>query len=167
MFCTVYWVSEKHGARVGIMPRPRGGEWLDSDIKSLSNQGVQVVVSLLTKEEAIELELSDEFDLCTQNGIDFVSFPINDREVPPLDQYLKGFIESLNTKLTRGKSVVIHCRAGIGRSAIIAACLLMSPDRSVDEVVSAISQSRGFPVPDTDEQLQWVREFATWSKKDN
>ena len=167
MFCTVYWVTETVGGRIGIMPRPRGGEWLDCDIKSLADQGVHVIVSLLTEDEVLELELGEEANLCMQNDIEFISFPIIDREVPPLDQRLKDLIESLKDRLAGGRTVIIHCRAGIGRSAIVAACLLVSADKSVDEVMTAISQSRGFPVPDTNDQLQWVRKFAVWSQKDD
>jgi len=114
----------------------------------------------------LELELAREGELCAENGIEFVSFPINDRDVPPLDLNLKNFVGSLRDRVSNGKSVVIHCRAGIGRSAIIAACLMVSPSNSVEGVMSSIAHARGLPVPDTNEQLERVREFAVWRTKD-
>ncbi len=149
-----------------MMPRPRGGDWLADEIKSLATQRVDVVVSLLTQGEMLELELTEEGKLCASNGIEFMSFPINDRDVPPLDSRLKDFIRSLRDRVSEGKSVVIHCRAGIGRSAIIAACLMVSSSNSVEMVMSSLAYARGLLVPDTDEQLDWVKEFAEWHTKD-
>jgi protein-tyrosine phosphatase len=165
MICTVYWVNDTHAGHIGMMPRPRGGDWLSDEIKSLATQGVDVIVSLLTHEEILELELTKEGELCIENGIEFLSFPINDRDVPPLDSSLKNFIRSLRDRVSIGKSVVIHCRAGIGRSAIIAACLMVSPSNPVERVMSSLAHARGLPVPDTDEQLEWVQEFAAWRTK--
>ena len=167
MNCRVYWVNDKTVGRIGIMPRPRSGDWHDDEIRSLSAQKVNVLVSLLTEEEMAELELTTEPEVCARNGIEFLSFPINDREVPPLDTKLKHFIRSLQDRVSKGKTAIIPCRAGIGRSAIIAACLMISPSNSVGQVMSSISQSRGFPVPDTREQLAWVHSFADWQTKDD
>ena len=149
-----------------MMPRPRGGDWLDDEIKSLATQGVDVVVSLLTQDEMLELELTTEGELCANSGMEFLSFPINDRDTPPLDSRLKDFIRSLRDRVSKGKSVVIHCRAGIGRSAIIAACLMVSPSNPVENVMPLLVRARGLSVPDTDEQLEWVHKFAEWHSKD-
>jgi hypothetical protein len=64
------------------MPRPCGGDWLEDEIQSWRQAGVDVVVSLLTREEQTELNLADEEALCRANGIEFGSFPIVDRGVP-------------------------------------------------------------------------------------
>jgi protein-tyrosine phosphatase len=59
-----------------------------------------------------------------------------------------------------GRTVVIHCRAGIGRSAVIAACALICSGQDVGTAFNEISRSRGVMVPDTDEQREWVASFA-------
>jgi protein-tyrosine phosphatase len=43
---------------------------------------------------------------------------------------------------------------GIGRSALIAACLLKSQGIGVDEAFAMIARARGFSVPDTEEQRE-------------
>ena len=78
----VYWIDRVGAGLVGIMPRPRGGDWLDDEIRSLAKVGVNVLVSLLTADEVAELELQDEERLCGDCGIRFISFPIPDRGVP-------------------------------------------------------------------------------------
>ena len=78
----VFWINATTKGQLGIMPRPRGGDWLDGEIQSLAKAGVNVVVSLLTADEVAELELQDEERLCGDCGIRFISFPIPDRSVP-------------------------------------------------------------------------------------
>ncbi|MGH7887499.1 MAG: protein-tyrosine phosphatase family protein [Candidatus Binatia bacterium] len=62
--------------------------------------------------------------------------------------------------LTQGKSVAIHCRQGIGRSALIAACLLVVSGITPETAFARIGASRGYAVPETSEQRQWVMQFA-------
>ena len=58
---------------------------------------------------------------------------------------------------TNGWHMVIHCRMGIGRSAIIAGCLLLKPGYKTEEVIAHISKIRGMRVPDTEEQIAWLK----------
>jgi hypothetical protein len=46
---------------------------------------------------------------------------------------------------------------GIGRSSIIAGCLLLKPGNITNDVIAHISKIRGFRVPDTDEQIAWLK----------
>jgi protein-tyrosine phosphatase len=69
-------------------------------------------------------------------------------------------IDLILDELWAGKTVAVHCRMGIGRSALIAACLLKSQGIGVDEAFAMISRARGFSVPDTEEQREWVQGFA-------
>jgi protein-tyrosine phosphatase len=56
--------------------------------------------------------------------------------------------------------VLVHCRQGIGRAALIAASVLAENGESPDAAFARIQQARGRPVPDTEEQRNWVRRFA-------
>lgn len=78
----IYWVTGAPSPPLGIIPRPRGGDWLEEEIRSLKGQGVDVLVSLLTPDEMAELALVKEAAACESLGIQFLSFPINDRSVP-------------------------------------------------------------------------------------
>ena len=62
--------------------RPRGGDWLEDEIKGWRKAGLDVVVSLLEKDEAAQFELGHEGDVAESKGVRFVSFPIPDRGVP-------------------------------------------------------------------------------------
>ncbi len=160
MECKVYWIDKPDDPRLGIMPRPRGGNRLEHEIASLKRQGVDVLVSLLTEDEVDELELQEEAAWCEEKGIEFISFPIPDRGVPPDDNAFRHFLQTLLDRLADGKSVAIHCFAGIGRSGLVAAGVLIAQGLAWKEAVRAISLARQWPIPDTEEQLIWVSEFA-------
>ena len=51
---SLYWI-DREGVRLGIMPRPRGNDWLSDDLRLLRQAGVDVIVSALTALEAEEL----------------------------------------------------------------------------------------------------------------
>ena len=67
---------------------------------------------------------------------------------------------TLDAELSAGKNVVVHCRQGIGRTGLIAACLLVSRGVSPGSAVDALSAARGIQVPETAEQRQWIDHYA-------
>lgn len=144
--------------RLAIMARPRADDWLEVDIADWRTSGVDLVVSLLEKEEVIELGLEREAEFCRVRGIKFVSFPIPDRGVPDLRQAL-DLAHSIADGIAGGRSIAIHCRAGIGRSSVIAACAMICSGIEAGEALTLIREARGVMVPDTDEQRDWVMAF--------
>lgn len=156
----VFWVDRIGQGLLGIMPRPRGGDWLGDELQALAKAGVNVMVSLLTADEVADLGLEDEERLCGVCGLRFMSFPIPDRGVPFSIPEARRFFDLILDALWAGKAVAIHCRMGIGRSALVAACLLKSQGIGVAEAFAMISRARGFAVPDTKEQREWVEAFA-------
>ena len=156
---SIYWIGLP-GVRLGIMARPRGDDWLVDDLRALKCAGVDVIVSALTAPEAEELGLIEEAEGCAQNGLLFVSFPIEDRSLPAHFTDFGVFVNKLLEHSRNGRSVVIHCRAGIGRSSLIAAAVLTRMGLSADEAFRLIEQARGRPVPDTPEQRRWVERYS-------
>ena len=156
----IYWIDGLESGRLGIMPRPRGGDWLEDEIRSLKMSGVNVVASLLEREEVSELDIIDEQSFCEACGISYLSFPIRDFGVPHSKQETLGFAGSLRDCLREGRSVVIHCRQGIGRSSLMAACVLLLSGTPADEAFKRIEEARGRPAPDTPEQREWVFRLA-------
>ncbi len=51
MASLIYWIKEFQGNQLGTMARPRGGEWLEDEVISWKQAGVQGVASGLTHEE--------------------------------------------------------------------------------------------------------------------
>jgi len=160
MRAELFWIEGVGEGRLAVLPRPRGGDWLTDEIQSLRASGVNVLVSLLTREEAKELHLTDEAGCCAAGGIEFLSFPFADRGVPASTSGALGLVRRLGALLTGGKAVAIHCRQGVGRSALMAACVLAALGEGPDAALLRVARARGCPVPDTAEQRTWVLRFA-------
>ena len=145
---------------LAIMPRPRGNEGLEDEIISLKSFGVKAIVSLLEPGEIIELELDMEPVFCERNEIIFLNFPIADRQVPASFEETLTLVKKLSDFIDAGKKVAIHCRQGVGRSSLIAACVLVFQGASSKNVFERIAKARSCQVPDTNEQIDWVALFA-------
>ena len=156
----IYWIDGGWSGHLAILPRPRGGDWLEDEVRSWQLTGVDVVVSLLTAEEIADLDLAQEAELSQRNGVRFLSFPIADRGVPASRRATIELVRILDKALAEGKNLAIHCRQGIGRSALLAACLLIMTGVDPDTAFQRLSAARGCAVPETAEQREWVRKFA-------
>jgi len=69
-------------------------------------------------------------------------------------------MESLERDLAAGRNVVLHCRQGIGRTGLVATCLLVASGHSASAAVEQLSAARGIAVPETLQQRQWIDHFA-------
>ena len=156
----LYWIEGPWQGNLAILPRPRGGDWLEEEVRGWQAAGVDVIVSLLTSDEIADLDLAQEGGLCEAHGIDFWQFPIIDRSVPASRKATLEFVKELARLLVQGKSIAIHCRQGIGRSALMAACLLVLSGIVPEAAFQRVSEGRGCSVPETLEQRQWVMEFS-------
>lgn len=105
MRCQIYSIPHEGFSQLGIMPRPRGADWLENEIRSLRQQKVDVLVSLLTAEETAELCLDEEEALCRAAGIPFLSFPIPDRSVPASCEMAFQFSTELSRLHREGKKI--------------------------------------------------------------
>lgn len=153
MHSRLYWIDAPAPLRLAIMARPRAGDWLEDEIANWRDSGVGIVVSLLERDEIEDLDLQREAKLCLENGIDFRSFPIPDRGLPDDIDEARRFAASVAAP---GKPVAIHCRAGIGRSSLMAAAMLVGDGMDPAAALAAISAARGLPIPDTEAQRDWV-----------
>ncbi len=156
----LYWISGPWPGRLAIMPRPRGGDWLEDEIQSWRRSGVDVVVSLLTHEEQADLYLHAEEALCRANGIEFVSLPIVDRSVPSSVAAFSEQMNKLAELLSKCQNIAVHCRQGIGRAALVAICLLVMSGMEPASAIERVGVARGCSVPETVEQRRWINEFA-------
>lgn len=155
----VYWIDGLWKGKLGIVPRPPGGDWLEAEISKWRDTGIDLVVSFLTSSEIKELDLEAEKKVAELQGIQYLSFAIPDREVPESKTAALTIVQDLKQSLIKGKNVALHCRQGIGRSAMMAAALLVSVGEEPAKAFERIGTARGGKVPDTTEQQQWVMDL--------
>ncbi|NPU14595.1 tyrosine protein phosphatase [Bradyrhizobium sp. 83002] len=157
----LHWIDLPASGRLAIAARPRAEDWLADDIAGWAGEGIAVVVSLLEPAEVHDLGLQREVALCEGHGIAFVSFPIPDRGCPDSRSAALRLSQDVAVRLRDGADVLIHCRAGIGRSAVVAACVMSRLGVSAAGALARIAAARGVDVPDTEEQRAWVMQLDT------
>jgi protein-tyrosine phosphatase len=152
---SLYWIDASP-FRLAIAARPRGGDWLGNELQRLQNSGLQILVSMLTHGEADELGLTNEHGECVAYGLEYLNFPIEDRAIPENVLEFKRFVNQVVAQLKDGKVVAIHCRAGIGRSSLLACSVLVQLGITPSQAWPLIQKARGCAVPDTEEQKRFV-----------
>jgi protein tyrosine/serine phosphatase len=156
----LYWIEGPWPGKLAISGRPRGNEWLEDEVDGWKASGIDTVVSLLTSDEEQDLGLEDEKRLSKLNGIEFIPFPVADRSVPPDFGKAVQLIRVIERDLTAGRIVALHCRQGIGRSALVAASVLVAAGVEPGTAFAGVGGARGCNVPETAEQRDWVIQFS-------
>ena len=153
----LYSVQKLPTGKLSILSHPRGGDWLNDEMKAFSYESVDVMVSLLTPGEVAELALQDEAEVCQGHGIIYRSYPIPDHHVPLWSPQTFALFEELRAYLEQGKHVAVHCWMGLGRSALVAASVLVLSGFTPERACKMLSDARGYQVPETKEQRAWVK----------
>lgn len=155
----IYWIRDREPPQLAIVARPRADDWLVDDIAGLKAGGIDVLISFLQPYEEKELGLRDEKRVAEELGLEFISFPIPDREVPPDISRFRQFVADLADRVRAGKRIGAHCRGCIGRSTVLIASVMIALGSDAESALRQIERARGFTVPDTPEQREWILKF--------
>lgn len=148
--------AKSRAFRLAIVLRPRGDDWLEGELTRYKREGIQTIVSMLEIDEAEWLGLSQESQIATRSGLEFLSHPIPDRNVPLNVPCFREFVRAVAGRVSRGQSIGIHCRGSIGRSTLAAAATMIQLGWRSQDALEAIEKARGCSVPDTEEQRAWI-----------
>lgn len=141
---------------VAIMARPSLQADAAASIVNIARLGIKQVVSLLEPSEARNLGLDAERERVRAHAMEFLSFPIPDMGVPPSVQDYAELSGKLFRQVNAGVNTLIHCQAGIGRSGLLVAGILLHCDMDPQQAFAYASRMRGVRVPETAEQEQWL-----------
>ena len=144
---------------MAIVARPLGTDMLGYEMFALKRGGIDTLVSLLERREAEWLGLENERAEAERAGINFLSFPITDATVPFKVARFRAFVSDLAERLREGERIGVHCRGSIGRATVTAACTLIHLGWKPAAALAAVEETRGCPVPDTEEQRAWVMAY--------
>ena len=156
MYTDLYRINLQETGSLSISARPRGHEWLENEISAWSKSGVTHIVSLLEKKEALNLGLRDEAFFSEQAKLSFTNFCIPDMQIPCNSNTFIDLALNLSQEIQSNEWIHIHCRAGIGRSGIMASTILYFLGYEPQEAIDHISHSRNLEIPDTDEQKIFI-----------
>jgi len=145
---------------ISMMPKPPGGSQLAEYINYLKSKNIDVLVSLLQYQEVVNHSLLNEGVECEDLSIEFINFHIQDHNTPQFFVPFNQLIEQLVSRIELDKNLAIHCYAGIGRTGLVAASILIKMGMQVDEALIKLSQIRGLRVPETIQQISWLHHHA-------
>jgi len=152
----IFWIEGNPLPGLAIVARPQGDDRLEDELRHIRRGGIDTVVSLLEPLEADVLGLGAEQATAEHVGLEFLSYPIQDGRVPPNTAAFRAFVRDLANRLAAGERVGVHCRGCIGRATITAACALIHRGWKPWDALEAIAIARGYAVPDTLEQEDWI-----------
>ena len=142
-----------------------GGQWnrdLEKDILHLKdNYRVNTLVSLVEDEELRLLGIEDLSEACIGHGIALVRFPIRDVSTPRSIEEFAELIGRIGERLCEGSTVAVHCRAGLGRTGLTAACSIVAiSEGKIDgrRAIEMVRRARAGTV-ETREQEKFIIDF--------
>jgi protein-tyrosine phosphatase len=152
----IHWIEGNPPPGLAIVIRPLGDDRLEEELRQIRAGGIDTIVSLLELFEADYLGLSHERAIAERVGLKFLSFPIRDGNVPRNVVQFRSFVGGIANRLEAGERIGVHCRGSIGRATVTAACALVHRGWKALDALEAIAEARGFAVPDTLEQEDWI-----------
>lgn len=142
------------------------GNWdrdLKSDIETLRNKyKVDTLISLVEDFELEELKITNLVEVCLDNGLDIIRFPIPDGSVPELDEDFEDLTMEIRARLEAGETVVIHCKGGLGRAGTLASCIVLEAsdvEIEPDEAIRLVLEARPGAV-ENELQEAFIEDFA-------
>ena len=131
-------------------------------LRKLLEAGIDCFVDLTQPEEAAAYRES------LPPGTAYFSRPIPDHGIPGAPAHMQSILTYLRGALDSGRRVYLHCRAGIGRTATVAGCLLAEQGGGGEGALAQLNRlwrqsgraAQWSTVPETPEQTEYVRAWA-------
>ncbi|XP_040055216.1 cyclin-dependent kinase inhibitor 3 [Gasterosteus aculeatus] len=133
---------------------------LERDVEELQNQGVQEVFIFCTRGELNKYRVPSLLEVYRQRGFAVHHTPFPDGDAPELEQCCQ-ILDELQVSLQNNRRTVIHCYGGLGRSGLIAACLLLqlSLTMTANKAIEILREHRGGGAIQTVKQYNFLHEF--------
>ena len=132
-----------------------GGSFSTSDAERLARElGIKAVVDL-------RVEACDDAAVLKRHGIAFLHLPTEDHcavSRPMLD----AGVAFAGRHLDRSERVLIHCQHGIGRSALLALCVLVSRGRAPLAALRLAKARRSLVSPSPAQYEAWAAWLEGW-----
>ena len=136
------------------------GNWkrdLEKDIERLKNYWyTDFLVSLIEEHEFHYLQIPTLLDSVKEKGIEVIWFPIQDQSIPALMTDFHKVVAKINDLVKSGRTVVVHCMGGLGRTGlVVAGCLVSLLNISPEEAVILTRKVREGAIQ-TSEQKEYI-----------
>lgn len=112
---------------------PPGASAVRAGVRAWRKAGVSFVVSLIEDWE-VPRRAPGLFDALALEGIELERYPIVDFGVPREGPGFARLLRNVERRLAAGDGVLVHCNAGLGRTAVVLGSILKAHGLVVDPV---------------------------------
>jgi len=150
--------------RLFVSPMPFGPYDPGNALLKVYRQNrIEFAVMLVTDAELGEKAKRDVLAIYKQNHIEPIRFPIADFTSPELHAFSK-VVDQVSGYLRAGANVAVHCNAGVGRTGVMACCIVR--DTMGQATAESIEYVRQYMHTDmTDEQMRLVDRFTPLTER--
>lgn len=141
--------------RLGGMQMPGLLREMDSDLRGARALGISYMVTLT--EQPFPAHEAEKF------GISVGHFPIDDMGVPTLER-AHELTEDVLRRLEHGEKIVFHCRAGLGRTGTMLACVLVRSGEGAATSVERVRKVNPLYIQ-AEAQLAFIAAFADYCRE--
>lgn len=146
----------------GKKDRGQSGLWdrdLDADLARLVDvYEARVLVSLMEDGELADVGLADLASRVT-GRLALRRFPFRDAGIPASMAQAEEIVSCVLDGVRGGLTVVVHCRGGLGRTGLVAACCLVELGRAPGDAVALVRAARAGTI-ENQRQADFVASFA-------
>jgi ADP-ribosyl-[dinitrogen reductase] hydrolase len=138
-----------------------GRQWarvLDADLQAIQAWGASAVLSLVEPHEFARLGVPDFAQAIARTPLQWLPIPITDMATPGTAALAAWRSQgpAVLQALGQGQRVLVHCAAGLGRTGMLVAKLLVLHGVSADEAIAQVRRARPGTI-ETEAQADWVR----------
>jgi predicted protein tyrosine phosphatase len=133
-----------------------GGRFATAAVEHLVHRlGLRNIVDLRSEDK-------DDERLLRQHAAELLHLPTLDGSAVDTGMLHRG-VEWINRQLERGEKVFVHCEHGIGRSALLVCCVLVSRGRTPRAAIERVKAARAGIAPSPEQLralLEWTGEWC-------
>jgi protein-tyrosine phosphatase len=138
-----------------------GRQWarvLEADLETIRAWGASAVMSLVEPHEFARLGVPDFAQAIASTPLQWIQVPITDMATPGHATLAawRAHGPALLQALNSGQRVLVHCAAGLGRTGMLVAKLLVLHGVRADEAIKQVRRARPGTI-ETEAQADWVR----------
>ena len=101
-----------------------------------------ILISLLEKKEFESLHIEGLKENARKVGMQSIWYPIKNGKAPSSLTTFDHTVRCIVRQLNLGKAIIIHCKKGIGRSGLFAACCLLHYGLIPEDAINAAREVR-------------------------
>ncbi|HLP12288.1 MAG TPA: isochorismatase family protein [Flavobacteriales bacterium] len=132
---------------------------LKDDIHSISAEGIQHVVSILSQEELTHYGVPDLLNVYKEAGLNYRHVKVVDQGIPTGEE-MKEVIGFMHEAVSKNQKVLVHCVGGIGRTGTAVACYLKQLHKlDTKKAIELVRTSRSPRAVESLEQEKFVESF--------